>query len=141
MNQLLLELKGEIMKYLYNEASTNYAEDADRLLLILDKVTEIEDVTELHNVCDSMRDDIGAIGCQSHYAETMMSMQSFLHTINDLKACAETMRELCRITWKYQTGRITYDEYKNAVNERLHVTLLFEDVKDFTYSEIWEMFH
>ena len=58
MNELLKKLRVDVIDYVYGSTNpdVDYDVEADQVLEILDEISEIEVLTELHEVCDSIRE-------------------------------------------------------------------------------------
>ena len=146
MKELLNELLENIMKYFYSavEDDVTYSEDADRLLAILDDVLTIEHITDMKEVCDSMRSDVVDMA-RGDNVEMALGLQIVLHTIKDLKAAHEIMSGFTRATIEWRRGIMTYKEatqaYTDTCRDVLHATMTFSEVRDYTWTEIWDFFH
>jgi len=146
MKELLVSLRAHIMNYIYasTDPDIDYDVEADLVLEILDEISGIEGLTELHNVCDSMRSDVMDL-MRGDNVEAAFALQIILHTLKDLATCHEIINCFTRVTINWRRGISTRDEaladYEQIVRDRLNITPIFTDVHEYTWTEVWDMFH
>lgn len=146
MDKILEMLTKNIIDFIYEavDEDITYSEEAERILGIMDAIRDIENVTELIGVCDGMRSDIMDI-MRGNNVEAALGLQGILHTIKDLETAHTIMCEFTRTTLDWRRGITTCAEtlkkYTEAVYNELRVTRTFAVVRDYSYTEIWEMLH
>ena len=146
MNELLKKLRVDVIDYVYlsTNPDVDYDVEADQVLEILDEISEIEVLTELHEVCDSIR---GAFVnfLREDNVLVAYSLQSILRTLKDLETCHEILNCFTRATLNWRRGLSTYSEvlgdYVQICRDRLHTSPVFVDVRDYSWLEIWDLFH
>lgn len=146
MKELLVSLRAHIMNYMYasTDPDIDYDVEADLVLEILDEISGIEGFTELHNVCDSMRSDVMDL-MRGDNVEAAFALQIILRTLKDLETCHEVLNCFTLATINWRRGLNTYSEtisdYEHIYRDRVHKTRTFTDVHEYTWEEVWDMFH
>lgn len=146
MDKILEMLTKNVIDFIYEavDEDVTYAEEADRILGIMDAIRDIENVTELVEVCDGMRSDFIDL-MRGDNVEAAFALQSILHTLKDLATCHEIINCFTRATINWRRGISTRDEaladYEQIVRDRLNITLTFTDVHEYTWAEVWDLCH
>ena len=146
MKKIIEELTKNVINFTYEvvDEDITYAEEAERILSIMDAIRDIENVTELVEVCDDMRSDVMDL-MRGDNVEAAFAIQRILHMLKDLATCHEILSCFTRTTLDWRRGITTCAEtlkkYTEAVYNELHVTKTFAVVRDYSYTEIWDMFH
>ena len=146
MNELLKKLRVDVIDYVYGSTNpdVDYDVEADQVLEILDEISGIEVLTELHEVCDSMR---GAFVnfLREDNVLVAYSLQNILHTLKDLETCHEVLNCFTRATINWRRGLSTFSEtisdYEQIYRDRVHKTRTFTDVHEYTWTEVWDLCH